>query len=218
MAAKQIFPKSSLAFNGWTGFIARRSRLIDLPFAQGLLKVQNRYRAWASIANVPWQQVERFYVSRMSNEKSTSIMIHVGAQWRSRQYPNVGELATALREFGPVQIVAGYHDPLPTGVDESHVSRLMDHEFLDKLRASSHVIANDSSPMHLAPLMRCRTTVISRLSAIEQWIPPTVNAICSNKAPKGYRPDPAYESDSVISGWPTVEEVVKSFRASYAAK
>ena len=44
-AARKLFPNTSIRSNGWLAFTARRSTLLDLPFARGRLSVRNRYRA-----------------------------------------------------------------------------------------------------------------------------------------------------------------------------
>ena len=124
-----------------------------------------------------------------------------------RQFPFVAELAAILRNVAGVQIIAGEHDPLPVGVAEADVLRLVDRELVNTLRKSVYVITNDSGPMHLAALVGCCTLVISRISAIQEWIPPGVIALISEQAPKGFRPDPAYQSDGTVGGWPTARKV-----------
>jgi Glycosyltransferase family 9 (heptosyltransferase) len=208
-AAKRIFSKSKVGFRGWTAFLARRSRLLDLPFSRGWLSVANRYEAWASLAEVPWEQVHEFYRRRPAGRAGRSILIHVGAKWRAKQYPHVAELAESLRNYGDVKIVAGKRDPVPDRVEEGEITRLMDRDLVAAFRASSLVIANDSGPMHLAALLGCRTLVITRVSGIDEWLPPFVIAVRSRKTPTGYRPDPAYEADRVIGDWPTTEEVLR---------
>ena len=216
-AARRIFPCSKLIFSGWTAFFARRSSLLNIPFAHGWLPVRNRYRAWASIAKVPWERVDSFYRIREEENKDFPIVIHVGAQWRARQFPHISELAAALSEYAHVKIVAGQRDSLPEGIEEADVLRVVDRELVDTFRDSSYVICNDSGPMHLAALLRRRTIVISRLSAIAEWIPPAVVAVQSLQAPKGYMPDPGYHSEEVIAGWPTISEVVRSLQTGFPA-
>lgn len=211
-AAKKLFPNATIRSSGWLPFAARRSALLDLPYAKGWLATRNRYRAWASIASVPWQHVERFYEQKPPLQSSSLITIHTGAQWRSKQYPHIAKLADLLAKTHPVQIVAAPGDPLPEGIAESNVRRLIDRGLIDALRASSHVIVNDSGPMHLAAILRCHTHPIARASSIEEWLPPTVTAIKAKTTPKGYRPHPGYMSDSVLEGWPSPEEVVRELQ------
>jgi len=207
-AAKKLFPDANLRSTGWLAFTARRSALLDLPFAKGWLPVRNRYRAWANIASVPWQNVEHFYQQKLAVPAPPLITIHIGAQWRSKQYPHVAKLAELLTKTHQVQIVAAPADPLPDGIAETEVRRLIDHPLVDAFRASTHVIVNDSGPMHLAAILRCRTHPIARISPIEEWLPPATIPIEAKDAPKGYRPHPGYMSDAVIEGWPSPEEIV----------
>lgn len=209
-AAGRMFPTSNRRFSGWTAFVARRSRVLDYPFAKGWLTVRNRYRAWAAITGSNWGQVDAFYKKRTPWIKGQPILIHIGAQWRVRQFPRVAELANALKAFAPVMIIAGERDNLPEGIAESDVVRLVDGGLVSALRESCCVITNDSGPMHLAALLRRRTIVVSRVSAIEEWIPPGTIAVRSKCAPRGYRPDPAYQSENTIGCWPETSEIVSA--------
>jgi ADP-heptose:LPS heptosyltransferase len=194
--------------NGWLSFLAKRSALIDLPFSKGWAPVRNRYRTWASLTQVRWDDVESFYRQKRPVPQPRSIAIHVGAQWGSRQYPHVAELASRLRESSDVRIIAGPTDQLPNGVVEDEVSRLTNEDLVNALRESSHVIANDSGPMHLAAFLRCRTTAITRQADIREWLPPTALAVESTLSPKGYKAASGHLSDVVSSGWPTPSEVL----------
>jgi hypothetical protein len=207
-AAKKLFPNASLRSSGWFAFAARRSALLDAPYAQGLLPLRNRYRAWASIASVPWHKLEHFYEQKRPAPATPLITIHIGAQWRSKQYPHVAKLVDLLTRSSKVQIIGAPGDPLPTGVAAPDVRRLIDHELVDAFRRSSHIIVNDSGPMHLAAILRCRTHPVARISAIEEWLPPATIPIVAKDTPKGYRPHANYMSDVVAEGWPSPEDVV----------
>jgi hypothetical protein len=209
-AAKKMFPNSQIRANGWLSFLAKRSTLIDFPFARGWAPVRNRYRAWALMANIKWADVERFYQQKGPLTTPRSVVIHVGAQWRSRQYPHVAELVENLKKTSNVQVVAGPGNLLPDGIRDSDVSRLVNYDLVNVLQSSSYVITNDSGPMHLAALLRCRTLVVTRQAAIQEWLPPTVVAVESKDAPKGYMPNSVHLSDRVSGGWPSSEEVIKS--------
>ena len=211
-AAKELFPNATIHSSGWLPFAARRSALLDLPYAKGWLPTRNRYRAWASIASVPFEHVEHFYEHKPPEPNPPRITIHIGAQWRSKQYPHVAKLADLLTKTHPVGIVAAPGDPLPEGIAEPDVRRLIDRELIDAFRASSHIIVNDSGPMHLAAILRCRTHPIARASSIEEWLPPTISAIKAKTTPKGYRPHPGYMSDSILEGWPWPEDVVRQLQ------
>jgi hypothetical protein len=208
IAARKLFPGASIRSTGWLAFAARRSALLDAPYARGWLPVRNRYRAWAAIASVPWQQVERFYEQKLPEPPTPLVTIHIGAQWRSKQYPHVAKLADLLARICKIQVVAAQGDPLPTGIEENNVRRLINQELVDAFRASSRVIVNDSGPMHLAAILRCRSWPIVRTSGIREWLPPATIAIEAKGTPQGYRPHPAYVSDLVLEGWPSPEEIV----------
>jgi len=181
IAARKLFPGALTRSTGWLAFAARRSAFLDMPYAKGWVPVRNRYRSWASIASVHWQQVQRFYEQKLPAPASPLVTVHAGAQWRSKQYP--------------------------------HVARLVDL-LSNAFRASSHVIVNDSGPMHLAAILRCRTSPIVRTSGIREWLPPATIPIEAKETPQGYRPHPAYMSDSVIEGWPSPEEIVQQLKLS----
>ena len=212
IAARKLFPGASIHTTGWFAFAARRSALLDAPYARSWLPVRNRYRAWAAIASVPWQQVELFYEQKLPEPATPLVTVHIGAQWRSKQYPHVAKLVELLAGICKIQIVAAPGDPLPDGVAEADVSRLINQELVDAFRASSRVIVNDSGPMHVAALLRCRTTPIVRASGIREWLPPATTPIEAKGTPKGYRPHPAYMSDSVLEGWPSPQEVVRQLQ------
>ncbi len=207
-AARKIFPHAPVRASGWLPFAARRLPLLDLPFARGWLPVRNRYRAWSSITGVPWAEVEQAYRRKLPVPPSPMFTVHVGAQWRSRQYPDVAALVTLLRKSAEVRILAGPGDLLPVGVAEREVRRVVNQELVDVFRASSAVIVNDSGPMHLAATLGCRVYALCRLSSIEEWLPPATVTIRGADMPKGYRPHARYMSDEVLAGWPSPVEVL----------
>jgi hypothetical protein len=208
-AAKKLFPNARIHSSGWLTFAARRSALLDFPYAKAWLPIRNRYHAWATIASVPWQHVEHFYQQKPATPPSSLITIHIGAQWRSKQYPHAAKLAEFVAKTHSVQILAAPNDPLPDGIAETEVRRLIDRELIEAFRISTHIIVNDSGPMHLAALLRCHTHPIVRASSVDEWLPPTVTAIKAKTTPKGYRPHPGYTSDSVLEGWPSPEDIVR---------
>jgi len=215
IAARKLFPGASIHSTGWFAFAARRSALLDMPYAKGWLAVRNRYRAWASIASVPWQQVQSFYGQKLPEPASPLVTVHVGAQWRSKQYPHVARLVDLLSNICRVQIVAAPGDPLPAGIAETDVRRLINQQLVDAFRASSHVVVNDSGPMHLAAILRCRTVPVVRTSGIREWLPPATIPIEAKDTPQGYRPRPEYMSDSVIEGWSSPEEIVETVGVTF---
>jgi len=206
LAARRMFPSARVKMTGWYAFLAKRSPIFDLPFSTGLIQVNNRYEAWASLAKVRWADVVKYY-SDKSAVVDGPIVIHVGANYQSRQYPHVADLIEHLQDSYPIRILAGPNDPLPEGIKAEQVCHLVDGEIVEALKASRLVITNDSGPMHLAAILRCRTIVVTRQAAIREWLPPTATAIESIHSPKGYRSYPL--SDRVWTGWPTAEEVAK---------
>ncbi|MDQ3197722.1 MAG: hypothetical protein M3Q46_00815 [Verrucomicrobiota bacterium] len=209
-AARKIFPRAQTRMNGWVRFLGRKSSVVNLPFSLGWMPVQNRYRSWADLAGVPYQSIEATY-QRLQSEapQNGQVAIHVGAQWRSKQYPDVVPLRDALRDVGrTVKILAGPSDPLPAGLDEKDVTRAKDAQLIEEFRSAGQVITNDSGPMHVAAFLGCPTLVLVRTSPIEEWAPPGVTIVRSPETPRGYRPDRQYMSDGVLTGWPAVVETL----------
>ena len=209
LAAHRIFGGAAFSFTGWRPFLARKLSVFDRPFASGNLPLRNRYRAWAEAVGIPFRSVEQCYSEHPDKDDMAPIVIHVGAQWRSKQYPHVAELTELLTKAGHrVEILAGPNDPLPPGILADIVQRPKWPELVDSLKNASHVISNDSGPMHLAAFLGCRTIALSRCSNIMEWLPPGVTALASPPAPHGYRPIPAYWSDQVLPDWPSPIDVM----------
>lgn len=213
VAARKIFPNAEIRMSGWIAFVAHYNALVDFPFASGWLRVRNRYRAWAEAAGVPFDQLEAAYRSRQARApRNGRIAIHVGAQWRSKQYPHVAEMTEILRRKGyTVVVLAGPSDALPERLPRSTVVRVTDASLVDEFRIAEQVVTNDSGPMHLAALMGCRTFAIVGISNIEEWLPPATRYIASDAMPRGYRPHQLYMSDNVVPGWPAAADVVERF-------
>jgi hypothetical protein len=211
LAARRIFRGASFRFSGWLPFCARKLSLLDLPFRAGRFPVRNRYRAWADAAGIPFSDIEHLYGIRTAPEQDAAVVIHVGAQWRSKQYPHLAGLTELLQRTGrSVELVAGPADPLPPDITEQMVERPAWADLIRKLRSAGVVIANDSGPMHLAAFLGCRTIVLSRCSNIQEWLPPGVTALSSPSAPRGYRPVPGYWSDRVLADWPEPGNILAS--------
>jgi hypothetical protein len=208
-AARRAFPRARLRFTGWVPFVARRSRVADLPFARGLLPVQNRYFAWADALGIGRDALLRGRLSDASD--SRQVLIHVGAQWRSKQYPHVAALRREFESRGlTVKIVAGPRDALPEGIGEGDVSRLVDLQLVDALKVAGQVVANDSGPMHLAAFLGARTVALGSVSNLVEWLPPGVTMVVAATMPHGYRPRPGYQSDRTLGHWPAPDEVVRA--------
>ncbi len=208
LAARRIFPRSVFRFTGWRPFLARKLSLFDHPFASGELPLRNRYRAWAEATGIPFRTLEQSYSHQTAPLTDAPVVIHVGAQWRSKQYPHVADLAELLRTQGKrIVILAGPHDRLPQGINAEEVQRPNWPGLVAQLRGAQRVITNDSGPMHLAAFLGCRTIALSRCSNIAEWLPPGVTPLSSPSAPRGYRPIPEYWSDRILADWPTPADV-----------
>ena len=208
-AARRIFPAAVLRFTGWRPFLARKLSIFDRPFASGRLPVRNRYRAWAEAVGIPFAQVAKRYRPPRERGGDGPVVIHVGAQWRSKQYPLVAKLAALLRETGHrVEILAGPDDPLPPGIPEDALRRPPWPELVESLRRAGQVVTNDSGPMHLAAFLGARTVALSRCANVSEWLPPGATALSSPLAPRGYRPISGYWSDRILTDWPAPDEVL----------
>ncbi len=214
VAARKIFPRASVHMNGWVRFLGRKSAVVNLPYSLGLLPVENRYRSWARLARAPIEKIEATYRQRQAEAPvNRRVAIHIGAQWRSKQFPHVVELETALTGQGwTVTILAGPTDSLPSALQEEKVLRVADQNLIDELRATERVITNDSGPMHLAAFLGCRTTALVRTSPIEEWAPPETQIVRSEQTPRGYRPHRRYMSDEILPDWPSIERVSAAVR------
>ena len=214
-AARKIFPRASIRMNGWVRFFGRKSALVNFPYSLGLLPVENRYRSWARLGRVSYETIEASYRRRQADVPANrKVAIHLGAQWRSKQFPQVVDLRKALTNQGwTVTLLAGPSDPLPPGLRESDVLRVVDEKLIEELRSAEQVVTNDSGPMHVAAFLGCRTTAVVRASPIEEWEPPATRIVRATETPRGYRPHRRYMSDDILTGWPAVEEIVASLQA-----
>jgi hypothetical protein len=211
IAAHRIFRGAAFSFSGWRQFMARKLDFCDRPFVAGVLPIRNRYRAWAEAVGVQYSAVEHLFASPICKDNAAPIVIHVGAQWRSKQYPHVSQLAGLLRQAGwRVEILAGPEDPLPPEISVNAVLRPRWPKLVEVLRNAAYVICNDSGPMHLAAYLGCRTLTLSRCSNVLEWLPPGVTALSSPSAPRGYRPIPDYWSDKILRDWVLPAEVMEN--------
>jgi len=213
-AARKLFPRARIRMNGWARFFGRKSALVNLPYALELLPVQNRYRSWAGRVGITYERMEATYREKQAQAPANGrVAIHIGAQWRSKQFPNVADLRNAFREKGrDVIILAGPGDLLPPALRENELTRVSDESLVDELRAAAHVITNDSGPMHVAAFLGCRTTALVRTSPIEEWAPPATMIIRAPDIPRGYRPNRRYMSDEILPGWPPIDVVLRVIR------
>jgi hypothetical protein len=214
-AARKLFPHARIRMTGWIRFLARKNSLIDFPYAHGLLPIENRYRSWAKLVKVPFSQIESAYVRNQATApKNRRAIIHVGTQWRSKQFPHVLELSEILQGEGyEVVLVAGQSDPLPPKLTPKLVVRAENESLVALFRSAEQVITNDSGPMHLAASLGCRTTAIVRTSSIEEWVPPATRVVAAEQTPRGYRQKKYYMSDEILANWPSAMTVAQKLRA-----
>jgi hypothetical protein len=212
--ARRMFKDARVRMSGWIPFLAFRLGAVDFPYRCGLWPVKNRYRLWCDLANIPFSRLRASYAARQVVRPAIRrIVIHVGAQRRSRQYPLVADLAGLLvRDGFDVRILAAPSDGLPSGVPETQAVRVYDDSLVRELTRGDLAIVNDAGPMHLAALLGVPAMVVAHICNIQDWRPPCVHAICSENMPTGYRPMRAYLSDSVVQGWPEPETVLRRVR------
>jgi hypothetical protein len=208
IAIKRLYPGSRARISGFGPFLTRRSPILDIPYRLGLLPIRNRYRAWAELSGTPFESIQRSYRAlKDGRSKDGPILIHLGAQWRSKQFPQVSELLEILRKYQKVLLIAAPHDKLPHGLEQTSVQRVIGQPLTNLFATARCLIANDSGPMHLAAFMGCPTAVVSRASNFAEWAPPEVEVIAAQDMPRGYRPDPRYASDEILEGWPSAAQV-----------
>jgi hypothetical protein len=215
-AARRLFPAAVIRVSGWCDFPPHYSWLLDIPYADGWLKVRNHYRAWAGLGHVPYERLQSSYRHRQEvAPRNKRVVVHAGSHWRAKQYPHVAALRQVLQQRGyTVQIVAGPNDRLPSALTEGDVARLVDQPLMDAFRVAEFVVTNDSAAMHLAALLGCHTLAIARVVNIAEWLPPATWFIASRKMPRGYRPDPRLTTDQELEDWPRPEEVVDTLLRS----
>ena len=209
IAARKFFPGARIRMSGSFQFFARRSASLDFVAAH-VGNVRNRYHAWAELLGVSKESLYRSFQPDFTRPETGPVLIHLGAQWQSMQYPYVVELKRLIEGAGvKVTFLASPGDILPPDLSEKEVFWAVDNAMVEQLKTGRLLIANDSSGMHLAAYLGCPTLAIARISNISEWIPPYVQTINSPSMPKGYRPDRAYVSDIQTQGWPEAKRVAE---------
>lgn len=213
--ARQLFPRAQIKMSGWIPFLAGKSSIVNLPYRTKKFPIMNRYNAWCKLAAIPFQQLENTFIDSQNKRFNRKIIIiHAGAYWKSRQYPYVETLSKKLSKIGyDVRILCGPDDSLPYGLHENDILRVSDVEIVNEFKEAQYAITNDSGPMHLAAFIGCKTIAVARMSDINQWLPPGVKAVLSEKMPHGYRPNPYLATDFVMDGWPTPDDIIKTLCA-----
>lgn len=212
--ARKIFTRSAVRMNGWLPFLARKLPLVDLPYRMGLFPVRNRYRMWTDLLGLDFARLEGRYLAGRDQRRALGrVALHVGSQWKSKQYPAVAGLAALLRDSGrEVEILAGEGDPLPEGVAAREVRVVMGRELVASLTGYDFVVANDSGPMHLAALLGTPTVAIGLGANLDCWAPPGALLVKGEGMPRGYAPRRGYWSERGLAGWPAPERVLEELR------
>ncbi len=199
-AAKKRYPNAKIRMVGWGAFVARRMRILDVPFKRGSFPTVSRYERWADLLGFPRPSK---VVSTPKHGKR--IGLHVGAQWGARRYPYSSELVALLRSRGTNVVLVG-------GPSDGAERTLRDAELINFLKNEiDFLICNESSPMHIARILDVPTAVIYANTGIDEWLPPGALAI-SHVPPGGYGPRYPYVSDDPFSGnrpWPSPSEIIE---------
>jgi len=111
-----------------------------------------------------------------------------------------------------VEIADGRGDPLAPDVVEQDVVRLANRELVERLAAATHVVANDSGPMHVAAMLRRRTVCVTNHSAMREWLAPGV-VLLERNGHAGHRATEVKPSERIFSGWPSAKDVAKQVLA-----
>lgn len=219
LLAKARFPGLRVRMGGWIPSLAWHSRIADLPFRKGLLPTTNRYRLWAKSVGLSWDELQSSYRLTGVPERliSKKVLIHVGARWKSKQYPHIGSLCKMLRAQGAhLSIVRGPGDEPPGEMAHEAIETVYDGLLIDRIRESDIVVTNDSGPMHLSAYIGKVTFVLCKIANMAYWTPPgMVIAVASDAMPRGYAPLPGYASDRAeLEGWIAPEVVTETIRRS----
>ncbi len=208
MAMRRDFPGAAITITGWSASLARRIKLFDLLWSQ-FLPPESRYVQWMDcIAS----RSVKLPVSIPLPDKIKSVGIHVGAQWRSKQYPHVAQLGSELQKMGlAVEILAGPGDPLPVGVYELNVERCTGRQMVERMAKFDLVITNDSGPMHVAYLAEIPFISLFGTANAAEWAPIGARYLAASFMPSGYKSLSCYGSDLVLSGWPPPNDIISQY-------
>lgn len=205
LQARKIFPGAKIKMKGWVIWFARRFFLIDFILKK-TTSVTPRYDQWACLTRV---NPEWLKPSAPWPEEIRTVGIHIGAQWRSKQYPYVAELKKILEKMGvSVVVLAGSGDLLPEALIESDVCRLKGAELITKMSEMDLMITNDSGPMHACYLADIPFFAIFGTANAKEWAPPKAKYLAAEFMPSGYKSTALYASDRVLKGWPLAQRVV----------
>lgn len=205
LAAKVLFPDAQLNVNGWQGFFARRLAIVNAFFKFNQIAPSNRYELWSRLLNFDSSKLTPLYKPECGLG-APRILIHTGAQWRSRAYPYAEVLGKSFLNSGH-DVTIGYGPGDPEPQTDVPVIFLGSETIVKHLKTFSLVITNDSAPMHLAAFLKRRVLAIANVADLREWLPPYVDSMVSDSMPIGYRPKRGYMSDTVLPDWPPFETV-----------
>lgn len=199
------FKGAKIKMTGWLISLARRVSIVDFLLKR-LHPVQSRYLQWARCLGVDPSLLKS---AKPLPQKITRVGIHIGAQWKSKQYPFVVTLREQLISHGIETVVfASSTDPLPESLQENVVLRCMGAEMVDRLATCDVVVTNDSGPMHVCYLADIPFVAICGTSNAREWVPPGGAYIPAKFMPSGYKSVSTYASDQVLDGWPDVGNII----------
>lgn len=209
------FKGAKIKMTGWLISLARRVSIVDFLLKR-LRPVQSRYLQWARCLGVDPSLLKS---ATPLPSKITRVGIHIGAQWKSKQYPFVGALREQLISRGiEVVVFASTKDPIPEGLQENIVLRCIGAEMVNQLATCDVVVTNDSGPMHVCYVADIPFLAICGTSNAREWVPPGGAYIAAKFMPSGYKSVSTYASDQVLDGWPEADAVVNLVRSKRGAK
>jgi hypothetical protein len=209
IAAKKLFPNAKRHFSGWTVFGASNSSLLNLPWSLGLCRIKSRYELWAKNLGVPFGEVQNFYSPKLLSAAPKKVGVHLGAQWKVRQYPYMREVCAMLRQRGiELNVFIGPGDTVtPDEAADLKPQILRGTELVDAFKNMDLVLVNDSGPAHLSQVLKIPTVVLFRISSPLVWALPATRVLHKELATTTYRKPKIYMTDDPVGGWPTPSSV-----------
>ena len=207
LAAKKLFPQARMHVQGYLGFFARRLAPLDRALVSLNKDPINRYALWADILDVNLDAWRELYKMREPKfDRTPRILIHTGAQWRSKAYPDAAALCAQLRRQNYDAFLAyGPGDPVPGAEVPSLL--MGNSNSIEELLNCDLAVVNDSAMMHLGALLGCRVLAIGNAGNLSEWLPPHIFHLCAKSMPRGYRPKLQYMSEERLKDWPDLNTV-----------
>jgi hypothetical protein len=189
---------------GWLIWLSRRILWVDFLIRK-MIPVRSRYVQWANFLGI---ESDSLGLARPWPDQVRQIGIHIGAQWRSKQYPHVAALLKILRENNcSVLVFAGEKDTLPDGLQDHEVVRAMGADLISQMGQVDLMITNDSGPMHACYLSGIPFLAIFGTANAQEWAPPGARYLSANFMPSGYKSAELYATDDVLPGWPSADDI-----------